>query len=119
MDQPAGTAASHCPVCADSLGESVRPCPRCATPHHLDCWEYSRGCAIYGCVDGSAQELSQVRAAPADDLSLSMGMHNGARESYEPIPIALVAGFVLTAPVQMVLWPPLPIVAWLVLLIFA
>ena len=39
-----------CPVCACSLGEEqLKCCPACETPHHADCWEYNKGCAIYGC----------------------------------------------------------------------
>jgi hypothetical protein len=39
----------NCPVCANPLEGEARQCPKCATPHHADCWEYFGGCAIYGC----------------------------------------------------------------------
>lgn len=45
---PAPTAA-HCPVCATPVERAPRACPRCATPHHGDCWDYAGGCAIFGC----------------------------------------------------------------------
>ena len=38
-----------CPVCNDHIDEEPTLCPRCHTPHHKDCWDYSDGCAIFGC----------------------------------------------------------------------
>jgi hypothetical protein len=40
---------SECPVCGHSVATSKKDCPECRTPHHLDCWSYSAGCAIFGC----------------------------------------------------------------------
>ena len=40
----------NCQVCgvpADSQDRVV--CAKCGSPHHAECWEYNRGCAIYGC----------------------------------------------------------------------
>ena len=39
-----------CRVCGN--GESAGGftyCQKCFTPHHKDCWEYAKGCSIYGC----------------------------------------------------------------------
>jgi len=43
------TAGSTCPVCGHRVEAAARNCPKCATPHHADCWKYFGGCAIYGC----------------------------------------------------------------------
>jgi hypothetical protein len=43
---------ADCPVCARPVGPSPHACPKCATPHHLECWKYLHGCAIYGCFRG-------------------------------------------------------------------
>ena len=40
---------TRCPVCGDEITEDFTTCPRCEVPHHRDCWEFSRGCAVYGC----------------------------------------------------------------------
>jgi hypothetical protein len=39
----------ECPVCANPLDGETRRCSACATPHHVDCWDYFGGCAIYAC----------------------------------------------------------------------
>jgi hypothetical protein len=57
-------------VCGWDLGPPIAECPRCATPHHADCWEYNRGCSIYGCTGGrvvapsGAVSLPDLRVAP-------------------------------------------------------
>ncbi|MBI3891595.1 MAG: hypothetical protein HY303_08710, partial [Candidatus Wallbacteria bacterium] len=51
-----GTA---CRVCGDSLFGGVVLCERCETPHHEACWQYNRGCAVFGC-DGD--RVAQKRA---------------------------------------------------------
>lgn len=38
-----------CRVCGEPLATPLVLCPACETPHHKDCWEYNRGCSIYGC----------------------------------------------------------------------
>lgn len=38
-----------CRVCGSPLAAPITHCPACETPHHQDCWEYNRGCSIYGC----------------------------------------------------------------------
>ena len=47
---PAADSEAHCQVCGIAIeaGEVTR-CSRCGTPHHIDCWNYNGGCAIYGC----------------------------------------------------------------------
>lgn len=46
---PVVEGPSHCPVCADPDPTDRIPCPACGVRYHQDCWEYSGGCAIYGC----------------------------------------------------------------------
>ncbi len=38
-----------CPVCRTTVKDEGKVCPRCHTKHHEDCWDYSGGCAIFGC----------------------------------------------------------------------
>lgn len=48
-------STARCPVCGTGFeGEGVVPgvrrdCPRCATPHHADCWDWSGGCGVFAC----------------------------------------------------------------------
>lgn len=46
---PGPVEMPRCPVCACSIDEEPVICPRCATPHHRECWDYAEGCAIFGC----------------------------------------------------------------------
>jgi hypothetical protein len=41
--------AGMCPVCGDSDHADEVHCPRCRVGYHRECWDYSAGCAIYGC----------------------------------------------------------------------
>lgn len=43
-----------CPVCRDPVKEPLRVCERCKVPHHLDCWNYVSGCAVFACRPGSS-----------------------------------------------------------------
>lgn len=56
LSAEAHVAKGDCPVCANPLGHEAHRCPRCATPHHSDCWTYYGGCAIYGCGRGAARK---------------------------------------------------------------
>jgi len=38
-----------CPVCGEEIDSDMVFCCRCRTPHHLDCWKYTRRCSTYGC----------------------------------------------------------------------
>lgn len=51
-------ADACCRVCGEGLSEkthlqqtrdAIVICDRCETPHHLSCWQYNRGCAVYAC----------------------------------------------------------------------
>ncbi len=42
--------AGRCPVCGmEAAHGDMITCPRCRTPHHVDCWKYNSGCGIFGC----------------------------------------------------------------------
>ena len=41
---------ARCPVCSQAAGSPALGCARCHTPHHADCFEYNRGCGVYGCI---------------------------------------------------------------------
>ena len=40
---------ANCPVCGCHCEDEPHVCDRCHTPHHQECWDYSGGCAIFGC----------------------------------------------------------------------
>ncbi|MBI4860391.1 MAG: hypothetical protein HY815_09030 [Candidatus Riflebacteria bacterium] len=46
---PAAPVQARCPVCAEPVGKPRMECPRCGVTHHVECWSYSGGCAIFGC----------------------------------------------------------------------
>ena len=40
---------ARCQVCGTEIyGHHLR-CASCDTPHHMDCWEFNKGCSTYGC----------------------------------------------------------------------
>ncbi|MBI3072804.1 MAG: hypothetical protein HYY84_11875 [Deltaproteobacteria bacterium] len=45
------TNHARCLVCGRDFDLNARPvnCARCGTPHHIECWQYNRACAIYAC----------------------------------------------------------------------
>lgn len=56
MSPEALAPAAACQVCGDGLDGSAPEtrCPACDTPHHLDCWNFAEGCAVYGCAGSLA-----------------------------------------------------------------
>ncbi len=38
-----------CNICNAALTGAIVCCPVCDTPYHPDCWDYNKGCAVYGC----------------------------------------------------------------------
>ena len=66
MEEPArAPGGARCIVCGDPVLGPARPCERCEAPHHPECWEYSEGCAVYGCRGALvlAQAAVQARLA--------------------------------------------------------
>lgn len=70
-DDPAPARQVACPVCACPIEGDPVTCPRCATPHHADCWEYSGGCAIFGCTRAEgARSSSSLSLSPSSSSPL-------------------------------------------------
>lgn len=70
-DDPAPVRQAACPVCACPIEADPVICPRCSTPHHADCWEYSGGCAIFGCTRApSLSPSSSSSSLPAPTAEL-------------------------------------------------
>jgi hypothetical protein len=38
-----------CKVCGEEIQDQMVVCRRCKTPHHLDCWQYTGACSVFGC----------------------------------------------------------------------
>jgi len=61
--------AVQCPVCGQDVDVAdtavVTVCPRCETPHHRDCWDYTGGCAIFGCKRVPARRAAAPVRLPA------------------------------------------------------
>lgn len=57
---------AHCPVCSSKFlsGDPAKNCPKCGVPHHEHCWEYSGGCAIYGCGGTSTVQVAEHEPQP-------------------------------------------------------
>jgi len=51
IDDEGDTGPPLCQVCGALIEDesNMFRCPRCDTPHHLDCWTYFGGCSTYGC----------------------------------------------------------------------
>ena len=45
----AAITVGRCLICGTDLEVPVFDCPSCATPHHSACWQWTGGCAVYGC----------------------------------------------------------------------
>lgn len=61
--------AGHCLVCGTPVVEGGCACRRCGTIHHLDCWKYFGGCALFACA-GRPRRLRRVSpVTPPRNLS--------------------------------------------------
>ncbi|MFO7901396.1 MAG: RING finger protein [Planctomycetota bacterium] len=38
-----------CQICREEITTNMVFCRRCRTPHHLECWQYTGRCSVYGC----------------------------------------------------------------------
>jgi hypothetical protein len=47
-----------CPICSELIVHEMVVCPRCKTPHCLDCWEYNGQCATYACHETRFQRVA-------------------------------------------------------------
>jgi len=57
----------QCPVCGCEVteDENLHICDICATPHHKDCWDYAKGCAIFGC----RKDLTRIAKGNVSNVS--------------------------------------------------
>lgn len=68
---PPPSPPTSCPVCGEGLeGRPVVLCTSCGTPHHGDCWNYGRGCAVFACGERTARPPAPVPMAARDDTVL-------------------------------------------------
>ena len=69
LDLPAIRGAT-CPVCCTPFAEddTVKLCPDCKTPHHMECWEENRGCSTYGCASAWHEETHTGEGGNGDGL---------------------------------------------------
>ncbi len=54
-----------CLVCGAPVEEEACHCRRCGTIHHMDCWKYIGGCAVFACPGrpGVTRQRPPIRAA--------------------------------------------------------
>lgn len=60
-------AALLCPICQSpaNSGDPTTTCPACQTIHHKDCWDYNKGCGLYGCKQAPETDKLQDIEIPA------------------------------------------------------
>jgi hypothetical protein len=56
---------NHCPVCRMPTRDALAVCTSCETPHHPECWEFGRGCAIFACGSERARVVDAADFQPA------------------------------------------------------
>jgi hypothetical protein len=44
-----------CKICGETIEIDLVFCQRCKTPHHGECWQYTRSCSVYGCGETAYQ----------------------------------------------------------------
>ena len=55
----------NCAVCKQKISGKTMTCPRCETPHHADCWDYSGNkCSVFGC--DKKMDTRPPRPTPAE-----------------------------------------------------
>jgi hypothetical protein len=66
-----GIKAGNCAVCKNEISGTTITCPKCETPHHQDCWQYSGDkCSVFGCVGKfSIPAQSVVNNTPPMEVS--------------------------------------------------
>ncbi|MBI4859627.1 MAG: hypothetical protein HY815_05105 [Candidatus Riflebacteria bacterium] len=81
-----------CRVCGSPLSSPMVVCPACATPHHKDCWEYNRGCSIYGCSSAVTADVMVIEDGPS---APQLGATEAGRAPLGPSLVVLGVGSVL------------------------
>ena len=61
---PAKNQTQRCPICSEDIdGRLVLVCQDCGTPHHVDCWLFNGGCAIFACNGIHAEDYWETQLA--------------------------------------------------------
>lgn len=62
----ASAGGTLCAVCQTPVkqGEDLVNCPGCNAPYHRECWEYNKGCGVYGCAQVPATEKLDALEVP-------------------------------------------------------
>ena len=71
-------ASARCLICGEGLALPVFDCPTCATPHHAACWQWTGGCAVYGCKRRPRPVPEVAPEAPTSARPLQMRVPPGA-----------------------------------------
>ena len=84
----AATTRPRCPVCATEINNEQPPqethrCQRCETLHHKDCWDYTGGCAIFGCnsLPTCSNDEVAARIAAVPELTMQLRRYLGFRRN--------------------------------------
>ena len=99
----------RCPVCATDItvgemAEHTHRCERCDTLHHKDCWEYTGGCAIFGCNTLPAPNSEEMAARIAAVPELTMQLHRYLNFRRHTVFLQYIAGltFCVSIPILVV-----------------
>lgn len=59
--------SGNCAICQSPIApsEPATQCPGCSGAFHTDCWEYNKGCGIYGCAEAPPTEGLNSLEIPA------------------------------------------------------
>ena len=44
-------------------------CASCCTPYHAECWQYNKGCSVYGCGEQQSKEFEELPTASLQTIS--------------------------------------------------
>jgi len=75
----------RCAYCHGPAEETTRPCPKCQTLLHEDCWRLAGSCPTLGCGQGPARAPSRWAVVLTAALLLSVGAY-GLHELTKEIP---------------------------------
>jgi hypothetical protein len=76
---------AKCGVCGDALAGEIVMCRRCHTPHHQECWQYTGGCATYGCGGRECVMPGLARLAPESESAADATADGSANGSERPL----------------------------------
>ncbi len=57
---------NFCSICQTQIsdGEQIVECPECLSAYHDNCWEYNKGCGMYGCSHAPSTEKLNTLEMP-------------------------------------------------------